>query len=513
MFSARWSRLVAVGIIALISSDTEREANAALEVASPFTDHMVLQRDMPVPVWGKGDAGVAITVTFADQAVTTQVMETGSWRVDLAPLEASFKSRAIKITAAATGETIDIADVVVGEVWICAGQSNMQMGVKAVPDIAALIPNAQNIRSFQVENTVAFDEQEECNGEWIAQHPNSAVAFAFAYFLEDAATVPIGIILTSWGSSSIEAWMPRDMTATVPHFKTIMDEFDADSVTRDRINNALARPGGWSRSEDVFLRRQPNILYNAMMKPLIPFACRGLVWYQGERNTQSMHGMLEKPWFSRNSGMLRYGDVLQKWMLRYREEWNRDDFHFLVVMLPGYGKTLTSGPCKKSDSPIAHSWAWMREAQLKAYGLRKAGVANTIDLGHIQNVHPKDKLPIGQRLALLAARDTLGIKLAAEGPVLDRVVEQGDRLVVHFQHAEGLKTTDNQAPRAFWLSDESGDWFPAKAEIKGQTVALHSGKIQKPAFVRYAFAGKPDVNLINISNLPAYPFRTDTFDP
>lgn len=225
------------------------------------------------------------------------------WNVTLDPMPANSQSAELTIAAGAKTPTIRYSDVVVGDVWICTGQSNMQMGIGGVPDLAALVPAAKNIRSFQVKNTVSFEEQETCNGTWELKVPNSAVAFAFAYFLEEASEAPVGIILTAWGSSSLEAWMPRDMTETVPHFKTMMDEFDADAKTRDRIKAILENPERWSSADDVFLRRQTNILYNAMLYPLAPYACRGLVWYQGERNTQSMFGMLKTPWFSRNSGM------------------------------------------------------------------------------------------------------------------------------------------------------------------------------------------------------------------
>ncbi len=359
-----------------------------------------------------------------------------------------------------------------------------------------------------MKRTVAFTEQDTCEGKWVERYPESAVAFGFAYFLEQAAKAPVGIILTCWGSSSIEAWMPRDMTATVPHFKTTMSEFDANTATQNKIKAMLDGREKWN---DVFLRQQPNILYNAMMKPLAPYACRGLVWYQGERNTKEMTPMTGDDWVGRNSGMLLYGDVLKKWMQRYRHEWGRDGFQFLVVMLPGFakmGKVAIDG-----ENPAVPSWAWMRESQLQALELPHTAVANTIDLGEAANIHPKDKLPVGQRLALLAARDTLGQKIEAQGPVMKNVESQRNTLVVHFDHANGLKTNDGKAPTGFWLADDSKKWIPAKAEIEGPTVTLQSPQLTKPLYVRYAFAGMPKVNLVNGSDLPAYPFRTDRFHP
>ena len=490
-----------------------RAVMADLQTGSLFTDHMVLQRDLPVPVWGRATPAAIVTVEFADQKKTAAVAADGKWMATLEAMPASVEPRTMTISSSAADLAIACTDIVVGEVWICSGQSNMQLGVKAVPEVKALIPRAKNIRTFAVKRSVAFTEQDNCDGTWVERHPDSAVACGFAQSLQVAADVPVGIILSCWGSTSIEAWMPRDMTETVPHFKIMMDEFDANTEARRKISAALSGPRPWSRGEDVFMRRQSNIVYNAMMHPLAPYACRGLVWYQGERNTQSMFGMIKSPWWARNSGMLRYGEVLQKWMQRYRQAWNREDFHFLVVMLPGYGGLAKTSPKALAGSPAAHSWAWMREAQLKALDLAHAGVANSIDLGDVKNVHPRDKLPIGQRLALLAARDTLGQQIEAQGPILRNIEPRGQALVVHFDHAAVLKTTDSKAPSAFWLADDARQWVQANAKIEGNSVVLQAPDLSKPLYVRYAFVGKPAVNLVNAANLPAYPFRTDHFEP
>ncbi len=485
-------------------------ARAELSVASPFTDNAVLQRDREIPVWGTAEEGTKVTVEFAAQKKSAVADNTGRWKVQLDSMPATRDPQVLKISAGE--QEISCSNVVVGEVWICSGQSNMQMSHKRVPEIAALSASAQNLRSFQVSNTVAFEQQEQCEGKWAQKHPDSAVAFAFAYFLQEAADVPVGIIQTSWGSSSIEAWMPRDMTQTVPHYKTMMEEFDADTQTLDRIATILeSKP--WKGRDDVFLRRQPNVLYNAMMHPIAPYACRGLVWYQGERNTQSMHGMVKTPWFSRNSGMLKYGDTLKAWITRLRQQWDNDQMEFMIVMLPGYHKPMKTGPQLGAEHPASHSWAWMRDSQLKALELKLTSVVNTIDLGDEKNVHPKDKLPMGKRLARMAAGNILEQDVQVSGPMMKSVEVRGTQLVVSFDHAEGLKTIDGDAPAGFWLADDTAQWVRADAELNGETVVLSSSEIDQPRYVRYAFAGKPNVNLVNIADLPAYPFRTDTFDP
>ena len=499
-------------ILTLLLGLVPRLVIAGLTVASPFTDNAVLQREIPIPVWGTADPGDAIAVKFANQEKTAKADGQGKWKVELDALSASFDPRILTISNG-SDPTIALENIIVGEVWICSGQSNMQMGINKVPAVKAMAAEAKNIRSFTVKRTVAFTEQEDCEGKWVDKIPDSAVGFGFAHFLEEAAEVPVGIILTCWGSSSIEAWMPRDMVETVPHFKTMMKEFDADKKTRGRITSILKGKKPWSSGDDVFLRRQPNVLYNAMMHPLAPYASRGIVWYQGERNTMSLHGMPEGPWFARNSGMLKYGDTLKQWIGRYREEWGRDDLNFLIVMLPGYYKPVENDANKGAENPAAQSWAWMRESQMMVREMAGVSVVNTIDLGDVKNVHPKDKLPIGRRLALLALRDTLGKSTEGEGPVMERVEAVGDRLVVHFSHSKGLETSDGKAPGGFWLADDSAEWVKADARLDGQTVVLGSPDIRKPLYVRYAFAGKPKVNLINAAGLPAYPFRTDRFEP
>ncbi|MFY0713652.1 hypothetical protein J1D01_08245 [Seonamhaeicola sp. NFXS20] len=481
----------------------------SLQPSTLFSNNMVLQQGMDVPVWGTAAPNEKITVSFANQIKTTTANNEGKWMLKLSPLKATK----IPTDMVISGSTeVKISNIVVGEVWICSGQSNMQFNVNQVPEIKALIPFANNIRSFEVKRTVSYNEEENAIGKWKTTHPSSAVAFGFAYFLESIGDVPVGIIHASWGSSSIEAWMPKDMGNNLPYFKTIMNDFDADIETRKKIEKITSKTNGWSQKEDIFLRRQPNILYNAMMKPLAPFACRGLVWYQGERNTRYLSGVPEvddKTWFHRVIGMKEYGDVLKQWIKRYRKEWNNDKMFFNIVMLPGYGKGTAKKPEIDPESPTEESFAWLRESQLKALDLPYTAVANTIDLGDVKNIHPTDKYPIGQRLALLGAKNTLNKDVVAEGPMLKNIEQKTNTLIVYFKNSQGLKTTDKKAPTGFWIADASLNWKKAEAKIENETVILSNKDIKNPLYVRYAFAGKPTVNLVNGANLPAYPFRTD----
>ena len=471
-------------------------AAAELSLASPFTDNAVLQQGMPVPVWGKADADSTVTVEFGGQKTTSVADSKGQWKVVIQPLMASAKPNQLSVACSTNEQKLILNNVVVGEVWICSGQSNMQMGVGSIPDVKELIPASKNIRRFMVKQTVSFQEESECVGQWDVTHPTSAVAFAFAAHLEKQANIPVGIIQTCWGSSSIEGWMPRDMTTKLSHFGNIMKAFDADEDKRTRIESILSQPK-WDRRSDIFLRTQPNIIYNSMMHPLAPMACRGIVWYQGEANGNNIPSMLQ------------YGETLPAWIQRYREEWDKQDLHFMLVMLPGYAKGLKG----QAAHPAAKSWAWIRESQMKARELPHTSVANTIDLGDANNIHPKDKLPIGKRLALLAASDVLGTNLTSRGPIMNRVEAMDGKLIVHFDHADGLNTTDGKPPTGFWIADDSAEWTAADATLDGPSIVLASSKLAKPLYVRYAFAGKPNVNLVNGASLPAYPFRTDNFQP
>ncbi len=470
-----------------------------LRLGSPFTEHAVLQRNMPIQVWGEAAPEAEVVVAFSNVNVSVKAGKEGKWQATLPKQKAGGP---YKLKVSSGQEVIEFSDVMVGEVWICSGQSNMFMSYKNVPEIDSLRATAKNIRAFQFKNTVAFEEQDYIDGEWQLEVPNSAVAFSFAYFLEEATDVPVGIILTCWGSSSLEGWMPRDMTEKLPHFKNIMEKFDADAEKKAKIDSILTVEERSTRG-DIFLRTQPNIIYNAMMKPFAPYSCRGIVWYQGEANANKIDGMLQ------------YGKSLPLWIQRLRQEWNKPDLHFLGVMLPGYGKQLK--PLELTDSlmesPEALSWAWMRESQCKALELPYTGIATTIDLGLKTNIHPIDKLPIGQRLALLAQKNTLGKKVVADGPVLNKVSQNGNSIVVSYKNAKGLKTLDGKTPTAFWVADETQNWARANATIKGKKVVLNSNEVKQPLYVRYAFSAMPKVNLVNGAGLPARPFRTDVFLP
>jgi len=478
---------------------------ADLKTSTMFATHMVLQQGKPVPVWGEATPGTEVSIEFAGQKKTVKADANGKWNAILDPMKVSASPRSMVITSSDGGK-IKFDDVLVGEVWICSGQSNMSLAI--TPDLKPLCPDAKQrpIRTFQVKRFVSFKPLENCHGEWTTSPSGSAVAFGFSYFLQKALDVPVGVILTCWGSSSIEGWMPSDLADKLPKFKKLMASLE--NRDRPRIEKILATandtPQGVKKlpsKDNIFLRTRANILYNAMMKPIAPYAVRGMVWYQGEANSKSADDMLQ------------YKDNLRLWLARLRKEWN-DDFYFIAVMLPRFGRV--PGRDKNIENPDTLSWAWIRESQMKGLDFpngKKESVINTIDLGSVKSIHPKDKRPVGERLALLAEKNVYGKDVAAFGPVFDRFEIDGNKLILKFKYAKGLKTKDGEQPREFWLATEKGNWKPATAKIKGDTIVLEADGIEKPVACRYAFSACPSPNLVNEAGLPAYPFRTDDWTP
>jgi sialate O-acetylesterase len=459
------TKMMTPGLLLLIAAQSSLMADVV--PSSLFGDHMVLQRDMALPVWGSAEPGEKVTVRFAGQEASAQADASGKWKVALPAQGASSEGRELLIEGK---NKVVIKDVLVGEVWLCSGQSNMQFGWGkesqpmynwgGVPELAALVPDARTrpIRSFNVPTDVSLTPRDTCKGTWSTNVSGSAVAFGFSYYLQKKLDVPVAVIVACWGSSSIEGWMPRDMTEQLPHFKAIMESFDGSTQIQNRVSAAIARG---IQHGNVFVRQQPNILYNAMMQPVIPYACRGLVWYQGEANADKYTD---------------YAKSFPLWLARLRKEQGRDDFHLLAVMLPGFGNA---------------SWPFFREAQMGILKMPHTSVANTIDLGDEKNIHPADKAPICERLALLARQDVYGEKMEAQGPIFKSASVKGNQMVIAFDHADGLKTVDGAAPTGFQLAGSDNAWVPAKAVIKGQTVEVEAEGLATPLFVRYAFAGKP----------------------
>lgn len=487
-----------IAILSIVSSWSA----LALEVASPFTEHMVLQREMAVPIWGWGEPGERVSISVAGKSARGNVKSDGRWKVTLPKLKAGGPH---VLTVESGDDKIEISDVLVGEVWICSGQSNMQMGYNRLKNYEPMLEAARQlpIRSLPVERRVRFTPQERFAGEWRSEPCQSAVGFVFAYELQKALGVPVGIIEASWGSSSIEGWMPMSFQKRLPHFRREMEAFEKyDRVHLEQLLQKESNGEKRIREDDIYMRTRPNVLYNAMLYPIAPYAVRGLAWYQGEANSNAL------------ANMRQYSESLPLWRDHLCELWGREDFFVMGVMLPRYGRIASGSPVDSTTAPDAHSWAWFRESQTRLLDRPHTAIVNTIDLGDIKNIHPNDKEPIGERMALIVRSQIHGEKVVSSGPVFERLEKSRARtLRIQFANAEGLQTTDGGSPRAFWIAGSDRVWKPAKAEIVGTAVALRSDEVTDPEAVRYAFAGFPDVNLVNAAGLPAMPFRTDSDTP
>jgi len=478
-----------------------------INLASPFQDRMVLQRDKPVKVWGTSDPSITISVSINGTTANGTADAQGNWEALLPALAASSTSAPLVITSGSTTKTIN--DVLVGDVWFCFGQSNMVRTLSEMNGSAAYITainNNDNIRCLQITQDGSLTEEDSADMSWLANSTAStwtSVGSVFAHQLHTATNVPVAIIWAAWGSSSIEGWTPLELAADIPHFADMLtlyqsiSEYASGATTSTRLPAAYSTneegiagltANGWSsESDDIFMRTRPNIIYNKMVHPMLNYGISGFIWYQGEANAINIT----------NSG--RYGYSLPRFVTEYRERFDQGDIPFLGVQLPSHNQS---------------NWPWFREAQNQLETLNNAHVAVTIDTGSAGNIHPTDKEPIGIRLALLARRHALGESIEASGPRFSSMAINGNQVTLSFTNATGLTTDNAQSPTEFEIAGADQVFHAAtSASISNNQVIISSSSVATPVAVRYAWRPSPvnSVNLVNSSGLPAGPFRTDTW--
>ncbi len=498
----------------LVSSIAARAAN--LELAAPFADHMVLQRDVAVPVWGWADPGEKITVEFAGQARTVEADGKGAWKALLDPMPACAEARVLVVRSGRAGRRIEIADVLVGEVWLGSGQSNMAMGVSRAKDFEAekAAASLPLIRMFTEGSRAAATPQEKGTGAWKVCAPEtvgtySATLYFFGRELHRELKVPVGLINSSVGGTPIESWIAADAQAGVPELKAAAEaaakadaEFDveaakathAKAVARWKTLAAKAKaegkPAPRAPRDPVETRaRKGNVggLFNGKIAPLIPYAIRGAVWYQGEANSHPGKGAL-------------YRHQLPLLVTDWRARWG-SEFPFAWVQLPNFERENTGD-----------NWLLVREAMLKTLRLPKTGMAITVDIGDPKDIHPKNKQEVGRRLSLWALGDVYGRKVPeTSGPLPAGHEVRGAEVIVSFTHAGGLKARDGDV-KGFEVAGADRQWKPAAARIDGAKAVVSSPDVKEPVAVRYAWAMNPDCNLVNAAGLPASPFRTDDWE-
>lgn len=447
-------------------------ASAAVQLPAVIGDNMVLQQQSEAPIWGWADPGEMVTVEpgWSNKVYQTKTAPDGLWMV------------LVETPSAGGPYTVDINDVqlknvMIGEVWVCSGQSNMQWAVRQAmnPDEEITAADFPNLRLFYVAREFSDAPKEDCYGTWRECSPSTAATFsAVAYFfgreLHQKLNIPIGLIHTSWGGTPAEAWTRKGFLEKYPELQVYFDRF------YKRVEQA--EPGILPLDQ-----RSPSSLYNAMIAPLIPYAIKGAIWYQGEANVRDAK---------------LYETLFPAMITNWRSDWGQGDFPFYFVQLAPYNY----------DLPVVG--AALREAQRKTLSFPNTGMAVTLDIGNPFDIHPKNKQDVGKRLALWALANDYGMdNLTYSGPLYKSMKVEGNKVRLYFDHVEnGFKKPDGPLTH-FTISGKDKVFHPAEAKIDGKTIVVSSKHVKKPVAVRFAFGNTDEPNLFNNAGLPASSFRTD----
>jgi sialate O-acetylesterase len=536
-------------------------ARATVHLPAIFGDHMVLQQETKVPVWGTAEEGEKITVTVGDHTGTTVTGADGKWRVDLKP----FPANATPVTMTVAGSnTLTFQDVLIGEVWLASGQSNMEVPINWMPDAAQITAAATDtqLRVFYAEHgpfqAASIEPRDNLTGHWDVCSPGvannfSAVGYFFGRELRAHFKRPVGIIGSYVGGTPASAWISESGLAKTPPFLNYLDRLaDIKAAAKDYPGQLAGAQDAMNRWSDQALaayatalsqwkidslnsatgsnpqpappaaqpppnppslppnavgdRHSPTVLYNALIAPLIPYAIKGVIWYQGEDNCVALPTAHE------------YGTLFPRLISDWREKWKQDDLTFLFVQLAGFTRDDIGGPG-------GINWAIGRESQAKALALPKTGMVTATDIGAGLDIHPKDKLDVGLRLALVARHVAYGEDLVYTGPTFDKMTVAGNTIHVSFTHTGGgliIGTAPWTAPNitptpatslvGFTIAGADKKFVAADAKIDGNTVVLSSPQVPVPVAARYYWANLTQANLYNKEGLPAFPFRSDTWD-
>ncbi|MFM2097256.1 MAG: hypothetical protein RIS70_4380 [Planctomycetota bacterium] len=504
-------------------------AVADVRLAAVFSDHAVLQRNRPLPVWGWADPGEEVRVRLnADSAVATAGPD-GRWQVMLKPQVASKVPTALEVTGR---NQLTVRDILIGDVWLCSGQSNMEWGLggcDAPEDIRTA--DLPHLRHFGVDLHFAATPQQNVRGRWLPCSPQTApgftaVGFYFAKRLQQEIDVPIGLLRSSVGGTNIELWMSQktlmetpalaqygkmmreslatyqsDLAAAVPALEAWT--MQAREAMRDGKPVPMPPPVPEFPFGEKMFRPRCVTLHNGMIAPLIPFALRGVLWYQGENNAGSA------------ADGVQYLEKKRAMLNDWRTWFGDPELPFYFVQLAAWQKP--------SDQPAGgDGWAFFRDAQRQCLALPKTGMAVAIDIGDADDIHPKNKADVGERLARWALANQYGKKIEPSGPLFKNLRIAGNRAVVEFDHVGAGLTAGKKTGRSAFQPEKVGKlqrfaiagsdrkWVWADARIEGDTVVCTHPDVPAPVAVRYAFSMNPDgANLYNRDGLPASPFRSD----
>ena len=481
-----------------------------------FSDHMVLQNGMAVPVWGTAAPGEKVSVAVAGQQAAATAGADGRWQAKLSNLKSGGPLE-LTISGDKTAAPLVIKDVLVGEVWVGSGQSNMEFTVsKARAGFAGLINEEQEIaaanypqiRMFTVKGTKTYEPKTEVTGEWLICSPAtvpgfSAVGYLFARDLQKELNVPVGIVTSAAGASCAEAWISREAMMD-PKLKWMLDSLDASVAYFRKTPQGPAaeapirptpinkpRPAGpvTSLRDPVQDQHFPTVLFNGMINPIIPYAIRGALWYQGE----SIIGG--------TPGLNLYGEVMKTLVNDWRRRWGQGNFAFLEVQLPGQ-QNISNNPR-------------IREEQMAVLSLPNTGMAVTIDIGEAKNVHPHNKAPLGDRLTKIALANVYGRKIEFSGPMYTSMKVAKDTIRVSFSHLGGGLVAKGGTLKGFQIAGADQKFVAADAKIDGDAIVVSNAQVTAPVAVRYAWDNYPEglgCNLYNAAGLPAAPFRSDKWN-
>ena len=497
------------GVAALLATGW---AQADVKMPDIFCDGMVLQRDMKVPVWGTAKPGEKVTVDINGQTKEAVTDNAGKWKVELTPMAAGGPMK-LEIKG---NNTVKINDVLVGEVWLCSGQSNMEWIVKNVNNANEEIISATypNIRLFNVPKAWAQQPQNTIKAKWMPCSPQTipgftAVGYFFGRDVHKALNVPVGLISSSWGGTRIEPWTPLEGFQAVPELKWQVDQLKAkDPATPEHkklLSETLVKYRQWTDKMEMLMKnsafpmpppeypktllpftsqQDATSLYNGMIYAMVPYAMRGAIWYQGEANVGDGKA---------------YGAKMQALVKGWRTVFGNANLAFYFAQLAPFNY----GPGATYALPLL----WETQADF-ARSMPNAGMAVINDIGNVKDIHPRNKQEVGRRLALLALVRTYGqSNMICDSPTLKDFKTVGNRLILAFANAKELKTRDGKAPSRFELAGKDGVFYPAEAQINGTDIILSSSKVKEPLLVRFAWHMLAEPNLVNEAGLPVGAFR------
>ena len=512
MHASRWI----VGLVLALAP----AAVAEVRLPALFTDNMVLQRDVAAPIWGWAGGG-AEALTEGEKIV----IEINGKKVETAVKDGKFKTKLPKLKASSTPttltithwgkftkpKTITINNVLVGEVWVASGQSNMEWPLRITHEPKNAIESSANpnIRLFTVPKNKQLAPVDDVKSKWEECGPKtvpnfSAVAYYFGRDLQKALGVPVGIIHTSWGGSPAEVWMSKEVLHANPEYnRDVLDKYTRDEANYKTALATWEKEKAAAEKDGKEFKKQrpggpgwrPTELYNGMIAPLIPYAIKGAIWYQGESNA-GRHKQYRT----------LFPDMIRNW----RNDWGQGEFPFLAVQLAPWDMNRKRSIEEITKEPTDTDWAKLREAQVYTGNVvPKYGLAVITDVGDKDDIHPTKKEPVGARLALLAQKIAYGKNIVAEGPTFKSMKVKGNEAVLSFDNVGGGLEPKNADLTGFAIAGDDGKFVWAKARVEGNKVVVNAPSVEKPTAVRYGWADFPVVNLANKEGLPASPFRTD----